>query len=49
VFIDGGRPAEGPGLPPAAPPDIEKLKRVSEQYGAEIIGPPMRPSRSPVR
>jgi hypothetical protein len=49
VFIDGGRPAEGPGLPPAAPPDIEKLKRVSEQYGAEIIGPPMKPSRSPMR
>ena len=49
VFIDGGRPAEGPGLPPAAPPDIEKLKRVSEQYGAEIIGPPMRPSVAPAR
>jgi len=45
VFIDGGRPAEGDGLPPATPPDIEKLKRVSELYGAEIIGPPMTPSR----
>src|SRR5215471_11428574 len=29
VFIEGGRPAEGDGLPPAGPPDIEKLKRVS--------------------
>src|SRR5215467_8742612 len=45
VFIDAGRPAEGDGLPPAAPPDIEKLKRVSERYGAEIVGPPMAPSR----
>ena len=41
VFIDGGRPAEGPGLPPPAPPDIEKLTRVSLDYGAEIVGPPM--------
>ena len=44
VFIEGGRPAEGDGLPPAAPPDIERLKRVSERYGAEIVGPPMAPS-----
>jgi mannose-6-phosphate isomerase-like protein (cupin superfamily) len=45
MFIEGGRPAEGDGLPPAAPPDIERLKRVSERYGAEIVGPPMAPSR----
>jgi mannose-6-phosphate isomerase-like protein (cupin superfamily) len=44
VFIDGGRPAEHDGLPPPAPPDIEALKRVSERYGAEIVGPPMMPS-----
>lgn len=44
VFVDGGRPAEGAGLPPATPPDIEALKRVSLQYGAEIVGPPMQPS-----
>jgi hypothetical protein len=43
-FIDGGRPAEHEGLPLAAPPDIEALKRVSLQYGAEIIGPPMAPT-----
>ena len=42
-FIDGGRPAEQDGLPPAAPPDIEALKRVAVRYGAEIIGPPMTP------
>ena len=45
VFIDGGRPAEGDGLPPETPPDIERLKRVSGLYGAEIIGPPMVPSK----
>jgi hypothetical protein len=45
VFVDGGRPAENDGLPPAVPPDIEKLKKVSGLYGAEIIGPPMVPSR----
>lgn len=44
VFIDAGRPAEHDGLPPASPPDIEALKRVSERYGAEIVGPPMTPS-----
>ena len=44
VFVDGGRPAEHDGLPPATPPDIEALKRVSERYGAEIVGPPMQPS-----
>jgi mannose-6-phosphate isomerase-like protein (cupin superfamily) len=44
VFIDAGRPAEHEGVPPAAPPDIERLKRVSAQYGAEIIGPPMAPA-----
>jgi len=31
-------------LPPAAPPDIPALKRVSERYGAEIVGPPMTPA-----
>jgi mannose-6-phosphate isomerase-like protein (cupin superfamily) len=46
VFIEGGRPAEGDGLPPAAPPDIEALKRVSLRFGAEIVGPPMEASRS---
>ena len=44
VFIDGGRRPEHDGLPPSAPPDIEALRRVSEYYGAEIVGPPMAPS-----
>ena len=42
-FIDAGRPAEHDGLPPEAPPDIAALKRVSEQYGAAIVGPPLTP------
>jgi mannose-6-phosphate isomerase-like protein (cupin superfamily) len=45
VFVDGGRPAENAGLPPVVPPDIAALARVSARYGAEIIGPPMAPSR----
>lgn len=44
VFIEGGRPAEGAGMPPAAPPDIEALKRVSARFEADIIGPPMAPA-----
>lgn len=42
-FVDGSRPAEHAGLPPATPPDIPALKRVAERYDAEIIGPPMAP------
>jgi mannose-6-phosphate isomerase-like protein (cupin superfamily) len=48
VFIDGGRPAETEGLPPATPPDIEALKRVSARYEAEIVGPPMAPTGQPL-
>jgi len=44
LFIDGGRQAEHDGLPPATPPDIEALKRVTERYGGEIVGPPMAPA-----
>jgi mannose-6-phosphate isomerase-like protein (cupin superfamily) len=45
LFVDASRPAEHGGLPPAGPPDIERLKRVSERYGAEIVGPPLAPTR----
>jgi mannose-6-phosphate isomerase-like protein (cupin superfamily) len=44
LFIEGGRPAEAEGLPPATPPDIEALKRVSSRYDTEIVGPPMAPT-----
>ena len=42
-FVEGGRPPEGPGLPPPGPLDIEKLKQASARFGSEIIGPPLRP------
>lgn len=40
-FLDGGRPPQGPGLPPPGPPDIETLRRVAPGYGMEIVGPPL--------
>ena len=43
VFVEGGRQPDGDGLPPATPPDIEKLKQVSARFGAEIVGPPIAP------
>jgi quercetin dioxygenase-like cupin family protein len=45
IFVEAGRPAEGPGLPPPAPPDIPTLKRVAQKYGNDIVGPPMQRSR----
>ena len=42
-FVEGGRPAEGPGLPPPGPPDIEKLKRAAAIFGDELLGPPLAP------
>ena len=41
IFVEAGRPAEGAGLPPAAPPDIPLLKRVAQKYGNDIVGPPL--------
>jgi mannose-6-phosphate isomerase-like protein (cupin superfamily) len=46
MFVEAGRPAGHDGLPPTAPPDIARLKQVSEKYGSEIIGPPMAPTRA---
>jgi mannose-6-phosphate isomerase-like protein (cupin superfamily) len=45
LFIDGGRAPEHDGMPPPAPPDIPALKRVTEAYGSEIVGPPLAPRR----
>jgi mannose-6-phosphate isomerase-like protein (cupin superfamily) len=44
VFIEGGRQPERDGLPPATPPDVNALKRVSARFGAEIVGPPIAPA-----
>jgi len=43
-FARAGRPAEGPGLPPAGPPDIEALARAGEEFEIATIGPPMSPA-----
>jgi mannose-6-phosphate isomerase-like protein (cupin superfamily) len=43
-FLAAGRTPEQDGLPPAGPPDIAALKRAGEQFGAEIVGPPMAPA-----
>jgi hypothetical protein len=40
-FAAAGRPAESDGLPPAAPPDIERLKVAAGLFGMEIVGPPL--------
>ena len=42
LFRDGGRPAEHPGLPPRAAPDMSALKRVALRHNNEIVGPPLR-------
>ncbi|HEY7691713.1 MAG TPA: quercetin 2,3-dioxygenase [Gaiellaceae bacterium] len=42
-FAEAGRPPEAEGLPPAGPPDVEKLRRVGAEYGNEIVGPPLPP------
>jgi hypothetical protein len=31
------------GQPAETPPDVPLLKRVSEEFNADIIGPPMAP------
>ena len=45
IFIEGGRPAERAGLPPATPPDIPRLRQVALDFGNEIVGPPIAPRR----
>jgi hypothetical protein len=40
-FREFGRPAEGAGLPPAAPVDIPALRQMAARYGTEFVGPPL--------
>ena len=35
-----GEPAQGRVLPPAGPPDMEKVGAAAREYGVEILGPP---------
>ncbi|HTU30534.1 MAG TPA: cupin domain-containing protein [Solirubrobacteraceae bacterium] len=46
-FVAAGRPAETDGLPPAGPVDVALLARVGQQFGVEILGPPIAPTREP--
>jgi quercetin dioxygenase-like cupin family protein len=39
--VEAGQPAEGPGLPPPGPPDVERLEEATRRYGIQQIGPPM--------
>lgn len=43
VFVDGGRPAERPTLPPPGAPDLKRLQEVALGYGAIFVGPPLGP------
>jgi len=43
-FVEAGRPALTEGLPPAGPPDIERLQQASVKYGSELVGPPLTPT-----
>jgi len=43
-FVDAGRPALTGGMPPAGPPDIERLKQASMKYESELVGPPLTSS-----
>jgi mannose-6-phosphate isomerase-like protein (cupin superfamily) len=43
-FIEGGRPAESAGLPPAAPIDLDRLRRAGEHVGSEVLGAAAAPS-----
>jgi quercetin dioxygenase-like cupin family protein len=35
-----GEPAQGRVLPPAGPPDMERVGAAAQEYGIEILGPP---------
>jgi hypothetical protein len=36
----------GDGLPPNEPPDVALLRRVGNDFGQEIVGPPLAPTGS---
>jgi hypothetical protein len=40
-FVEAGRPADDGGMPPAQPPDLERLSGVAERFGIELLGPPL--------
>jgi quercetin dioxygenase-like cupin family protein len=42
-FVDAGRTPESAGMPPAGPPDVERLRRFLGTYEHEFVGPPLQP------
>jgi mannose-6-phosphate isomerase-like protein (cupin superfamily) len=40
-FIDSGRPAEGPGMPPLTVPDFSLLEEIAGRYNQDFVGPPL--------
>ena len=42
-IAEAGRPAQGPGLPELAEPDIARLAAAGQRYGHQILGPPRPP------
>ena len=42
-FAAAGGPAGDDGLPPQAPLDVAMLRHVGEEFGLEIVGPPLAP------
>jgi hypothetical protein len=41
-----GEPAPALVVPPATPPDPERLARIAARFGIEILGPPPQPTVS---
>ena len=39
-FVEAGEPARNMALPPAGPPDVEKMASIAGIYNLEILGPP---------
>jgi quercetin dioxygenase-like cupin family protein len=44
-FIDLGRTPTHDGIPDPAPLDVAELRRVGDDYGDEVVGPPLTPRR----
>jgi hypothetical protein len=38
-LVEAGEPAKELNLPPAEPPDMERLMSVAAKYGIDILGP----------
>jgi len=39
-FVEAGQPASTRSLPPAEPPDLDKVMTLAEKYDFEIVAPP---------